>query len=329
LKAMVLERLGSPLVFRDIDEPVVYENQILVKVIACGVCRTDLHIIDGDLTEPKLPLIPGHEIVGEVLSSCRGLTDIKIGDIVGIPWLGSTCGQCKYCLNGRENLCDKPCFTGYNINGGYAEYVAADYRYCFKITDKLDPYHAAPLMCAGLIGYRSYKMCGSNIKKLGIYGFGAAAHIITQIAVQQGVDVFAFTRKGDIPSQEFALSLGAVWSGSSEDIPPQKLDASVIFAPVGEIVPNALKALDKGGVLVCGGIHMSNIPEFEYKLLWEERIIRSVANLTREDGLDFFKTISANPVNTEIVMYDLKDANRAICDLREGRIKGAAVLKVS
>ncbi|MCI0450057.1 MAG: zinc-dependent alcohol dehydrogenase family protein [Chlorobi bacterium] len=328
MKAMILTTPGKPLELRDIAVPKPSVEQILIKIHACGVCRTDLHIYDGELSEPKLPLVMGHEIVGEVSELGANVKNFKIGDRVGVPWLGWTCGECKYCKSGRENLCDNAKFTGYTLDGGYAEYTVACQRYCFKIPRSYNEYEASPLLCAGLIGYRSYKMCGSNIKRLGIYGFGAAAHIISQIAVHNGIEVYAFTRKGDTESQNFAKKLGAVWTGSSEEFPSVKLDASIIFAPVGSLIPIALKSTEKGGVVVCGGIHMSNIPEFSYKLLWEERRIKSVANLTRQDGEELLEVSPRVPVKTEIQLYSLEDANKALNDLRNGKVKGAAVLKI-
>jgi len=325
---MIFREKGKPLVMEEVDVPVISENQILIKVHACGVCRTDLHIYDGELTSPKLPLILGHEIIGEVKETGNKVSEFKPGDIVGVPWLGWTCGKCKYCLRGKENLCENAKFTGYTIDGGYAEYTAADKRYCFKIPAGYNMPEAAPLLCAGLIGFRSYRMCGENKKRLGIYGFGAAAHIITQIAVHYGNEVYAFTKQGDIKAQEFAKSLGAVWAGSSDTEPPVKLDAAIIFAPAGRLVPLALKAVDKGGIVVCGGIHMSNIPEFEYSLLWEERKICSVANLTRENGIELMKIAPKVPVKTKIQEYILERANEALNDLRDGRLTGAAVLKI-
>ena len=336
MKAMILYEQGKPLVMEDVTKPVPFENQILIKVHACGVCRTDLHIYDGDLTGPKLPLILGHEIVGVVVEIGNNVNEFIPGDIIGVPWLGWTCGECKYCKSGKENLCNNAKFTGYTIDGGYAEYTTADMRYCFKIPVDYDMLEAAPLLCAGLIGFRSYRMCrlrrtsllagGNNVKRLGIYGFGAAAHIIAQIAVYNNIQVYAFTKPGDLQAQEFAKSLGAVWAGDSNSLPPEKLDAAIIFAPAGGLVPLALKAVDKGGTVVCGGIHMSNIPEFEYSLLWEERKICSVANLTREDGIELMKIAPKVPVKTHVQEYRLEQANEALNDLREGKLTGAAVI---
>jgi len=322
---MILEKPGTLLILKDVPVPDISPEQILIKVHACGVCRTDLHIVDGELTSPKLPLIIGHEIAGEVVKVGGNVYRFKSGDRVGIPWLGYTCGKCKYCLSGKENLCEFPKFTGYTIDGGYAEYTAADEKYCFSLPEKYDYTNAAPLLCAGLIGYRSYKMAGEP-EKIGIYGFGGAAHIITQIAVHKGKKVYAFTKSGDTEGQEFALKLGAVWAGDADEIPPDKLDASIIFAPAGALVPLALKATDKGGVVVCGGIHMSDIPSFPYNLLWEERMIRSVANLTRDDGDELMKIAPEVPVKTEVQIYKVEEANNALNDLRAGRVKGAAVL---
>ena len=328
MKAMILHCQGETLVLTDIPLPVISENQILIKVHACGVCRTDLHIYDGDLKYPELPLVLGHEIVGEVVKTGNNVTEFNIGETVGVPWLGWTCGICRFCKSGKENLCDYAKFTGYTLNGGYAEYTAADKRYCFKIPDNYNKPEAAPLLCAGLIGYRSYRMCGDSAKRLGIYGFGAAAHIIAQIAVHNGNEVYAFTKPGDIQAQEFAVSLGAVWAGDSNTLPPDKLDAAIIFAPAGPLVPLALKATEKGGRVVCGGIHMTDIPEFKYSLLWEERSICSVANLTREDGIELMKIAEHIQIKTHVRIYELEQANEALEDLRAGRLTGAAVLKI-
>lgn len=325
MKAMVLQTVGQPLAMKTLPIPVPNKNQLLVKIIACGVCRTDLHIIDGELDAPKLPLIPGHEIVARVIKT-EGTSRAKPGDIIGIPWLGFTCGQCDYCRKGKENLCDNALFTGYTIDGGYAEYTVADERFCFPLPEQYANAAGSPLLCAGLIGYRSYTMTGDHVNNLGIYGFGAAAHILTQLAIYQGKKIFAFTRKGDVTSQQFALKLGAIWAGDSSQSPPEKLDAAIIFAPAGDLVPKALSDTTKGGVVVCGGIHMSDIPSFPYSLLWEERVLRSVANLTRKDGEDFFKLASVAPVHTQVKTYPLQQANEALSDLRHGRFDGAAVL---
>lgn len=326
MQAMVLETIGRPLVQRTLPVPSPAENQVLVKIIACGVCRTDLHIIDGELNAPKLPLIPGHEIVAMVVRTGKGTSRVKTGEIIGIPWLGYKCGECRYCRKGQENLCEKALFTGYTIDGGYAGYAVADERYCFLLPAQYANASGAPLLCAGLIGYRSYTMTGGHVKNLGIYGFGAAAHIIIQLAVYEGKRIFAFTRQGDVETQQFAMKLGAVWAGDAPQSPPEKMDAAIIFAPVGELVPKALSDIGKGGVVVCGGIHMSDIPSFPYHILWEERILRSVANLTRKDGEDFFKLASVAPVHTQVKLYPLHEANKALNDLRHGNFDGAAVL---
>jgi propanol-preferring alcohol dehydrogenase len=326
MNAMVLEESKKTLVLKTLPLPVPSARQILIKVIACGVCRTDLHIIDGELTQPKLPLIPGHEIVGLVAQVGNNVTGLKEGDLVGVPWLGYTCGTCKYCLNNQENLCEHAGFTGYTIDGGYAEYTVANEKYCFPLSAIYGNASGAPLLCAGLIGYRSYSMINKNATNIGIYGFGAAAHILIQVANYQHKKIFAFTRDGDKDAQQFALKLGAVWAGDSSQTPPEKLDAAIIFAPVGSLVPKALQDVDKGGIVVCGGIHMSDIPSFPYHILWEERSIRSVANLTRKDGEEFLKIAPAVPVKTEIKTYRLQEANGALNDLKNGKIHGAAVL---
>jgi len=326
IHAMVLEKQGEALKHKLIPLPTPLSTQVLVKVIACGICRTDLHILDGELTNPKLPLIPGHEIIGTVVSRGDEVTLVKEGDFIGIPWLGYTCGKCKYCLRNKENLCENALFTGYTIDGGYAEYTVADERFCFPMASDYSNAAGAPLLCAGLIGYRSYKMMGENVENIGIYGFGAAAHIVIQMAVFQNKKVYAFTREGDVETQRFAIKLGAKWAGASNESSPQKLDAAIIFAPAGNLVPEALKNLEKGGVVVCGGIHMSDIPSFPYKILWEERIIRSVANLTRRDGQEFLKLAPQVPVKTETQLFKLQHANEALDALRNGKIQGAAVL---
>jgi propanol-preferring alcohol dehydrogenase len=302
----------------------------MIRVRACGVCRTDLHVADGELTRPKLPLVPGHEIVGVVEQMGEGISTFRTGDRVGVPWLGWTCGKCSYCTSGRENLCDRARFTGYDIDGGYAEYCVADARYCFPIPRSFDDVHAAPLLCAGLIGYRALRMAGDaeRARRLGIYGFGAAAHIVTQIAVARGQRVHAFTRQGDVESQRFALRLGAASAAASEDAPPEPLDAAIIFAPVGALVPIALRAVVKGGTVLCAGIHMTDIPAFPYELLWGERVVRSVANLTRRDGEEFLSLAPSVPVRTEVECLPLAGANEAMSALREGRLRGAAVLHV-
>nr|WP_298724095.1 zinc-dependent alcohol dehydrogenase family protein [uncultured Ferrovibrio sp.] len=327
MRAMLLHSAGRPLVMTETPEPNPGSQEIVVKVAACGVCRTDLHVVDGELRQPKLPIIPGHEIVGHVIALGRDVDTFKLGDRVGIPWLGWTCGICSYCRNGQENLCEQARFTGYQIDGGYAERAVVDHRYCFPIPDGISDVEAAPLLCAGLIGYRAYRMAGP-VRSLGLYGFGAAAHILIQVANAQGVKVFAFTRPGDTERQAFARQLGAVWAGSSDASPDEPLDAAIIFAPVGALVPLALKAVRKGGTVICAGIHMSDIPRFPYELLWGERTVRSVANLTRQDAIDFLALAPTIPVRTYPVSYPLADANRALADLRAGRVEGAAVLVV-
>jgi propanol-preferring alcohol dehydrogenase len=319
---MVLDRGGEPLRIAELPDPSAVEGQLLLRVLACGVCRTDLHIVDGDLTKPKLPLVPGHQIVGEVL---RGGSRFPAGDRVGVPWLGWTDGTCRYCLTGRENLCDQARFTGYDLDGGYAELVVADERYCFVVPTGYPDQQAAPLLCAGLIGYRSLALAG-DAEAIGLYGFGASAHIICQVAVAQGRRVFAGTRKGDDETQEFARSLGAVWAGDALAGPPEELDAVIVFAPVGALVPAALRAIRKGGSVVCAGIHMSEIPSFPYELLWGERVVRSVANLTRTDGEEFLALAPTIPVRTEVETFPLVQANEALDRLRRGALRGAAVL---
>ncbi len=325
MHAMVFQRPGLPLVWTEVPDPRPDDQQVLIRIHACGVCRTDLHLVDGELPDPMLPVIPGHEIVGEVIQRGAGVHRFNIGDRVGVPWLGWTCGECRYCKNGRENLCGKARFTGYQIDGGYAELTVADQRYCFAIDAGYSDLDAAPLLCAGLIGYRTLKMASQG-RRLGIYGFGATAHIVTQLALHQGREVYAFTREGDEQAQGFARELGAVWAGSSEEAPPVALDAALIFAPLGSLVPAALRATDKGGCVVCGGIHMSDIPGFPYAVLWGERVLRSVANLTRADADEFMMLAPRVPVSTRPVAYALSDANRALDDLRHGRFSGAAVL---
>lgn len=326
MRAMILDAPRRPLRMVMLTVPRPEAGQILIQVKACGVCRTDLHIVDGELPNPKPALIPGHEIVGEVVGLGAGVDRFLPGQRVGVPWLGYTDGTCTYCQSGRENLCDHPRFTGYTIDGGFAEYTIADARYCFPIPDGFDNAHAAPLLCAGLIGYRTFRMAGEPLERVGIYGFGAAAHIIAQVAVYLGKRVFAFTRPGDTSSQDFARRLGAVWAGGSDEQPPEILDAALIFAPVGALVPAALRAVRKGGTVVCGGIHMSDIPSFPYRWLWEERSIRSVANLTRQDGHDLLAIAPQVPVKTEITRFPLEQANLALDLLRSGRLEGAAVL---
>lgn len=326
---MVLDAPGQPLKAREVNVPQPGPEQVLLRVHACGVCRTDLHILDGELPDPKLPLIIGHEIVGTVVQTGARVRQFRVGDRIGVPWLGYTCGRCRYCRQGRENLCDRPLFTGYTLDGGYAEYTVADQRYSFPLPAAYRDTEAAPLLCAGLIGYRSYRLAGEGAERLGIYGFGAAAHITVQIAVYQGRKVYAFTRPGDTETQAFARRLGAVWAGGSDVNPPEELDAAIIFAPVGSLVPAALRATAKGGVVVCGGIHMSAIPSFPYDLLWGERVIRSVANLTRQDGEEFLRIAPQVPVKTAVQVFPLEQANEALEHLRRGLLQGAAVLAVT
>ncbi|HVZ54254.1 MAG TPA: zinc-dependent alcohol dehydrogenase family protein [Pseudolabrys sp.] len=330
MRAMVLERPRTPLVMRERPVPEPGPGELLLEVKACGVCRTDLHVVDGELNDPKLPVVPGHEIVGRVLRLGAAVDGFSIGERVGVPWLGATCGVCPYCRSGRENLCDHPLFTGYTRDGGFATHTVADARYCFPLGETGDDAEIAPWLCAGLIGWRSYRMAGEgNSQKdlaLGIYGFGAAAHILAQVAVKRGQRVYAFTRQGDAAAQDFARSLGAVWAGASEECPPEPLDAAIIFAPVGALVPLALKAVKKGGRVVCGGIHMSDIPSFPYAILWEERQLRSVANLTRDDAYEFLALAPKVGVECSVTRYPLERANEALADLREGRLQGAAVL---
>ncbi|HEY8503912.1 MAG TPA: zinc-dependent alcohol dehydrogenase family protein [Gemmataceae bacterium] len=325
MRAMLLDRPGTPLREADIDTPRPGPGQVLLRVRACGVCRTDLHVVDGELPDPVLPVIPGHEIVGTVIGTGTGAERFAPGQRVGVPWLGTTCGACRYCTSGRENLCDNARFTGYQIPGGYAEYTIADHRYVFPLPEGYSDAEAAPLLCAGLIGYRSLRFAG-DAQRLGLYGFGAAAHIVAQVARYQGRRVFAFTRPGDAEAQQFARELGAEWAGGSDELPPERLDAAIIYAPVGALVPQSLRATDKGGVVVCAGIHMSDIPSFPYRLLWEERVIRSVANLTRQDGEEFLALAPKVPVRTEVQTFPLSQANEALHRLRSGQIRGAAVL---
>lgn len=327
MRVMIFEKPGKDLSLREMDLPEPGAEQVLLRVHACAVCRTDLHIIDGELSDPKIPLIPGHEIVGTVATVGAGVTRFKVGDRLGVPWLGWTCGECSFCREGQENLCDRAKFTGYTLDGGYAEYAVADQRFCFPIPEEYSDIEAAPLLCAGLIGYRTLVKAG-NGSRLGIYGFGAAAHIVAQVANYQKREIYAFTRPGDSEAQQFALSLGAVWAGSSDELPPVKLDAAIIFAPVGALITQALKAVRKGGTVVSGGIHMSDIPSFPYALLWEERSICSVANLTRRDGAEFMQLAPKVPVRTQVETFALAEANEALQRLRSGRIHGAAVLVV-
>jgi propanol-preferring alcohol dehydrogenase len=326
MHAMVLERPRAPLVMREREVPAPGPGEVLIAIAACGVCRTDLHVVDGELPDPALPLVPGHEIVGRVAALGADVAGLALGDRVGVPWLGFTCGVCPYCRAERENLCDRPRFTGYTRDGGYATHTLADARYCFPLPADADPVALAPLLCAGLIGWRSYRMAGAG-ESLGIYGFGAAAHILCQVAVWQGRRVYAFARPGDEAAQAFARRLGAVWAGGSDVAPPEPLDAAIIFAPVGALVPAALAAVKKGGRVVIGGIHMSDIPRFPYALLWEERELVSVANLTRADAREFLSLAPQAGVKTETVSYPLARANEALADLREGRLQGAAVLR--
>ncbi|MBI5760979.1 MAG: zinc-dependent alcohol dehydrogenase family protein [Planctomycetales bacterium] len=325
MRAMLLDQPRRPLRLADCPIPRPGPEQILLRVKTCGVCRTDLHVFDGELPHPKLPLVLGHEIVGVVAEVGSHVDRFVVGNRVGVPWLGATCGTCRFCLAGRENLCEAARFTGYQIDGGYADYTLADQRFCFAIPSEYSDIEAAPLLCAGLIGYRSLRMCG-DARRVGIYGFGAAAHIVTQVARHQRREVFAFTRPGDFAAQQFARDLGAVWAGDSNEPPPGLLDAAILFAPAGELVPQALSCIDKGGVVVCGGIHMSDIPTFPYRLLWGERIVRSVANLTRRDGEEFLRLARSIPVRTETHPFPLTAANDALLALRQGRLRGAPVI---
>ncbi|MCM8610888.1 zinc-dependent alcohol dehydrogenase family protein [Accumulibacter sp.] len=325
MQAMLLDAQGTPLRLRDVPRPSPGAEQLLLAVRACGVCRTDLHVVDGDLRQPRLPLILGHEIVGVVVRKGAAVERFAIGQRVGVPWLGRTCGHCAYCTGGSENLCDAAEFTGYTLDGGYAEFTLADQRYCFALPEAYADAEAAPLLCAGLIGYRSLVAAG-DARRLGVYGFGAAAHIIAQVARWQGREVFAFTRPGDVAGQEFARSLGAVWAGGADEPPPQLMDAAILFAPAGELVPQALRGLRKGGTVVCAGIHMSNIPEFPYDILWGERCVRSIANLTRRDGEEFLAIAPRAGVRTEVECFPLAAANEALERLRSGQLRGAAVL---
>jgi propanol-preferring alcohol dehydrogenase len=326
MRAMLFSRADGPKVTAaEIPDPRPGPHEVLIRVHACAVCRTDLHVVDGDLPNPKSPVIPGHEIVGTILETGSAAGKFKVGDRVGVPWLGWTCGECAFCLSGRENLCDRARFTGYQIDGGYAELTVADERFCFALPAGYSDVKAAPLLCAGLIGYRALRMAG-DARRIGLYGFGAAAHIIAQVARHQGREIYGFTRAGDVTTQAFAKQLGAVWAGASEDIPPEPLDAALIFAPVGALVPAALKATAKGGTVICAGIHMSAIPSFSYDILWEERSIRSVANLTRRDAEEFLALAAQTPIETETTTYPLDRANAALDDLRQGRFEGAAVL---
>jgi propanol-preferring alcohol dehydrogenase len=325
MHAMVLDNPRQPLDGRELPKPSPGKGEILLRIHACAVCRTDLHVVDGELAGPKLPLIPGHEIVGIVEDCGAGVNRYRGGERVGIPWLGWTCGTCEYCIEGKENLCLRAQFTGYTRDGGYAEYTICDERFCFPIPDAYDDAEAAPLLCAGLIGYRSLLKAGRG-KRIGIYGFGAAAHIIAQVANYEQREIYAFTRPGDSKAKEFALGLGAVWAGDSNQQPPVQLDAAIIFAPAGELVPQALRSVKKGGIVVCGGIHMSDIPTFPYSILWEERSVCSVANLTRRDGEEFLLLAPKVAVRTDVETFPLAEANEALAQLRSGKITGAAVL---
>jgi len=328
MRAMVLEKSRQRLMLLDVAKPKPDAGQLLVRLSACAVCRTDLHIVDGELPDPKLPLIPGHQIVGRIEQVGTGVEKFSIGNRVGIPWLGWTDGKCVYCRSNRENLCDRARFTGYTIDGGYGEFVVADARFCFHLPEQYDDVDIAPLLCAGMLGYRSYRKTG-DARRLGIYGFGNAAHLIAQIAIYQGREIFAFTRPGDKAGQESARKLGTTWAGGSDEMPPEKLDAAIVFAPVGELVPLALRALAKGGIVVCGGIHMSDIPSFPYADLWGERTICSVANLTRRDGEEFLEIAPRVPVRTETEIFPLEEANTALDRFRAGKLKGTAVLMMS
>jgi alcohol dehydrogenase, propanol-preferring len=327
VRAMILDVPGEPLRVAEVPVPEPGEGQLLLRVHCCAVCRTDLHVVDGELPHPRLPLIPGHQIVGTVQKISERADGFTVGDRVGVPWLGWTDGECRYCLSGRENLCENARFTGYQIDGGYAEYALADTRFCFPIPESYPDLQAAPLLCAGLIGHRSLRFAG-DAERLGLYGFGASAHIVAQVAAHEGRRIFAFTRAHDEEAQEFARELGAEWAGSSEEAPPEELDAAIIFAPVGALVPAALRAVARGGTVVCAGIHMSDIPSFPYEILWGERSVRSVANLTRQDGLDFLALAPEVPLRTEVVPFPLEEANQALDALRGGHLRGAAVLVV-
>lgn len=328
MRAMVFTGTGQGLQERQLPIPKAGPGEILLQVHACGVCHTDLHILDGELDKPHLPLVLGHQVVGRVAVNGPGVTRFQPGQRVGVPWLGGTDGTCRYCLRGQENLCEQPIFTGYTRDGGFAEYAVARQEFCFPLPDGYDDIQAAPLLCAGLIGYRAYQLAGPHAEQIGIYGFGAAAHIIAQVARHQGRRIYAFTRPGDAQAQALALRLGAVWAGSSTENPPEKLDAALIFAPVGALIPAALRATDKGGTIVCGGIHMSDIPSFPYQLLWEERVIRSVANLTRQDGTEFLSLAAQVQIEMEVEVFPLAAAGQALERLRRGQLTGAAVLSV-
>lgn len=325
---MVLQRAREPLELRRLADPRPGDGQVLIQVSVCGLCRTDLHVVDGDLPGPKLPLIPGHQVAGRVVATGRDVEDLAAGSRVGVPWLGSSDGTCRYCREGRENLCDHAKFTGYTLDGGFATYMVADRRACLALPDGYADLHVAPLLCAGLIGYRSLRLAG-EAPKIGIFGFGAAAHIVTQVALHRGQQVFAFTRPGDANAQDFARAMGASWAGATDETPPEELDAAIIFAPAGDLVPIALARVAKGGTVVCGGIHMSDVPTFPYSLLWGERVIRSVANLTHDDGVEFLALAPRIPIHTEVEVYPLSEANAALSRLRAGEVRGAAVLQVA
>lgn len=326
MNAMVLQKAGQPLVYSQVPVPKPASGEVLIRVTACGVCRTDLHIVDGELRAAKFPLIPGHEVMGQVVALGPGVTNLRTGTIVGVPWLGYTCGTCIFCRQGKENLCNEARFTGYTLDGGYAEFMVADARFCLRPGVAFRGASAAPLLCAGLIGFRAYRMVNPAAVNIGLYGFGAAAHILTQVARMDDKKIFAFTREGDSAGQAFARQMGACWAGESGSAPPEKLDAAIIFAPVGDLVVEALRHTAKAGQVICGGIHMSDIPSFSYDLLWEEHQIRSVANLTRKDGADFFKALKTHPVSTEVQYFSLTEANTALALLRQGKLRGAGVL---
>ena len=329
MRAMVLDKPRQPLQLRDVEKPKPAKGQLLVRIATCAVCRTDLHVVDGELPDPKLPLIPGHQIVGHVEEIGEEVNSkFKVGDRIGIPWLGWTDGECVFCRSNRENLCDRARFTGYTIDGGYAEFTVAEARFCFRLPDRYNDIEVAPLLCAGLIGYRSYRKTG-DARRLGMYGFGNAAHLIAQIALYEGRELFVFTRPGDKVTQQAAKELGAVWAGGSDEMPPEKLDAAIIFASVGPLVPAALRALTKGGIVVCGGIHMTDVPSFPYADLWEERVITSVANLTRQDGEEFFETAPRIPVRTQTETFALEQANTAVDLFRAGKLRATAVLRIA
>jgi len=327
MRAMVLSEVKKPLALMEIPIPQPTDYEVLIKISACGVCRTDLHVVDGELPSPNLPLIPGHQIVGRIVEKGAQVKSFKVGDRVGVPWLGGSCTHCSYCLSGHENLCDLAIYTGYQRQGGYAEYCVADFRFIFPIPAAFPDLEAAPLLCAGLIGYRALRMT-EEAKKIGFFGFGGSAHLMIQVVKYRKGEVFAFTRPGDKKAQEFALSLGAKWAGASTEMPPEKLDAAIVFASVGELVPQALKSVRKGGIVVCAGIHMTDIPSFPYRILWEERVLRSVANLTRKDGEEFLQLAPKIPIHTHIKAYPLENANEALDDFRGGRLEGSAVLVI-